>query len=306
MVDTGGALIHTVKIVANCHCLPLADAFALCVPSANTDFIDVNFAQTPDMLARTAQLTPASAGQIVYTQPISDRFGELGTGVLRQRLSSAGVVTFTNIHFTGMHPDITYLGQMGARFQSFFGDYHSKLVLFCYVSGRSVADCSRMFTGTTFQKLGYLDAFRLSSEELLGRERGIDIQFAERFLAMARQMPTLYTVNHPTGPVFLALAEAMATFSGLPFVRFDPAMFQNHLAVNYIWPVYDAIAEHNRLAFRSAPYFVTRLQRQSRAISLPEFVAGCYAAYAGVDTTAMQRAITALPFYMAFAEALGI
>ena len=299
-------MIHTIKIVANCHCLPLADAFALCMPGASTDFIDINFAQTPDMQARTAQLMSAPAGQIVYTQPLSDRFGELGTDSLRQRLGAASVVTFTNIHFTGMHPDITYLGQMGARLQSFFGDYHSKLVLFCHVSGRSVADCIRMFTGTTYHKLGYLEAFRLSSEELIGREKDIDVQFAEQFLAMARQTPTLYTVNHPTGPVFLALAEAMATYRGLAFVRFDPAMFQNHLAVNYIWPVYDAIAEHNRLAFRSAQYFVTRSQRNSRAISLPEFVAGCYAAYAAVGTLPMQQAVASLPFYTAFAEALGV
>jgi hypothetical protein len=305
-VKPGISLINSVKIVANCHCLPLADAFALCVPGASTDFIDINFAQTPDTKARTAQLEPASAGQIVYTQPISDQFGELATASLRQRLGADGVVTFTNIHFTGMHPDITYLGQMGARLQSFFGDYHSKLVLFCHVSGRSIDDCIRMFTGTTYQKLGYFDAFRLSSNELMAREKGIDIQFAEQFLAMARQAPTLYTVNHPTGSVFLALAEAMATYCDLPFVRFDPAMFQNHLSINYIWPVYDAIAEHNGLAFRSAPYFVARAQRTSRAISLPEFVAGCYAAYTAVGTLPMQQAVAALPFYIAFAEALGV
>jgi hypothetical protein len=299
-------VIRPIKIVANCHCLPLADAFALCVPSADTDFIDVNFANTPDMLARTALLASAPDGQIIYTQPISDRFAELGTDALRQRLGSAGVITFTNIHFSGMHPDTTYLGKMGARLQSFFGDYHSKLVLFCYVSGRSIGDCVGMFKGTIYQKLGYLDAFRQSSEELLGREKGIDVQFAEPFLAMARRMPTLYTINHPTGPVFLALAEAMARYGGLPFARFDPSMFQNHLAVNYIWPVYDTIAEHNRLAFRSAPYFVTRSQRASRAFGLPEFVAGYYAAYEGAGTEAMRQAVTTLPFYAAFAEALGV
>ncbi len=294
-----------VKVIANCHCLPVADALALCVEGVTTDFIDVNFAHTAEMQRRIAELEPALSGQIVYTQPLSDRFDTIATDALRQRLGANSVATFTNVYFSGLHPDITYIGQMGARLQSFFGDYHSKLVLFCYVTGRSTADCRNMFDASVYEKIGYLDAFRLSSEELLGRDKSIDVRFAEQFLELARKTPTMYTVNHPTGPVILALAEALAHHSGLSFVRFDPTHFQNHLASNYIWPVYDAIAEHNRLEFRSALYFVTNFRRQSRAISLPDFIAGSYAAYSAVETEAMQQAVKALPFYNSFAEALG-
>lgn len=298
-------MICSVKLVANCHCLPLADAFALCVPGVRTDFIDVNFAQAADNLSKIAGLA-ASEAEIIFTQLISEKLGSVATDVLRHRLGASSVVTFTNIHFTGLHPDITYLGVMGQRLQSFLGDYHSKLVLFSYASQRSLDDCLALFTGSTYERIGYFAAFDQSADELLARDAALDVRFAEAFIAMARKMPTLYTINHPTGAVFLALANALASHVGLPFLQLEPAMFQNHLSTNYIWPVYDEIAEHNRFAFRMPLVFVRKGQRDSRVATLREFVSGCYAAYAGADFSQMQRAVACTPFYMDFAERLGV
>ena len=298
-------MIHSINLVANCHCLPLADAFALCVPGVRTDFIDVNFAQTMDYPAKIAGLA-ASEAEIVFTQPISEKLGGVATDELRQRLGASGVVTFTNIHFTGLHPDITYLGGMGQRVQGFLGDYHSKLVLFSYASQRSLEDCLALFAGSTFERIGYFAAFDQSADELLVRDAALDVRFAETFIDMARKVPTLYTINHPTGAVFLALANALASHVGLPFLQWDPAMFQNHLSTNYIWPVYDEIAEHNRLAYRTPLVFVRKGQRDSRVATLREFVSGCYAAYAEADFSQMQQAVACTPFYMDFAERLGV
>ena len=298
-------MIRSVMLVANCHCLPLADAFALCVPGVRTDFIDVNFAQTADNLAKIAGLA-ASKAEIVFTQMISERLGSVATSILRRQLGVSGVVTFTNIHFTGLHPDITYLGGMGQRLQSPLGDYHSKLVLFSYASQRSLKDCLALFTGPTYERIGYFTAFEQSAGELLARDVALDVRFAEAFITMARKVPTLYTINHPTGTVFLALANALASYAGLPFLPWEPAMFQNHLSINYIWPVYNEIAEHNQLAFRTPLVFVRKGQRDSRVATLREFVSGCYAAYAEADFSQMQRAVVYTPFYMDFAERLGI
>ncbi len=298
-------MIRSVKVVANCHCLPLADAFALCVPGVQTDFIDVNFAQTADTLTKIAGLAGGEA-EIVFTQPMADHLGSLATDALRHRLGTSSVVAFTNVHFSGLHPDITYLGGMGQRLQGFFGDYHSKLVLFSYISRRSLDDCLALFAGATYERIGYLAAFDRSADELLARDTALDVRFAAAFIAMARDAPTLYTINHPTGAVFLALAKALANHAGLPFLHLDPALFQNHLATNYIWPVYDAIAEHNRLAFRMPLVFIQKSQRDSRAATLGEFVSGCYAAYAKAEFSQLQAAVASMPFYMAFAEQLGV
>jgi hypothetical protein len=296
--------MRRIKVIANCHCLPLADALALCVPGVNTDFIDVNFVRTPDMQARIADMHTAPSGQIVYTQPLSDQFDSISTVTLRQQFGSDGVTTFTNVHFNGLHPDITYLGQMGSRIENFFGPYHSKLVLYCFVSGRSITDCLKMFDGAVYEKIGYLGAFQSSSEELMARDQSIDAQFAAQFLEMTLHVPTMYTVNHPTGRVFLALAETMATKSGLKFVRHSPEFFQNHLSTSYIWPIYDAIAEHSHLAYRTKPYFIKILQRDTRVINFAEFVTGCYLSYEAAEPDELRQAVTALPFYQNFSAAL--
>lgn len=296
---------RSVTVVANCHCLPLADALALCTPGITTDFIDVNFAREPTMADKIAALSGADA-PLVFTQPISDLHGPVATSSLRQRLSPGRVVTFTNIHFVGLHPDITYLGSMGGRVQSFFGDYHSKLALFGYATRRTLAECLRLFDPLVYEAVGYLSAFTVSAAELRAREAACDVQFAETFLAMARQVPSLFTINHPTAPVFCELAATMASHAGLEFRRMGAPYAINQLANSYVWPVYDPIAEANGLAYRTPPFFIAPAGRASRSWTIEEFVAGCYDAYDGVEFRHLAAVVTQAPFYEEFAAKLGI
>ena len=293
-----------VTVVANCHCLPLADTLALCAPGLQTDFIDVNFVADPATAAKIAGIDGGE--KLVFTQPISEAHGAVATASLRSRLPPGRVLTFTNIHFTGLHPDITYVGAMGGRVQSFFGDYHSKLVLFAFATRRSRTECLHLFEPHALEQVGYLSAFERSAAELRAREAACDVRFAEAFVAMARQVPSLFTINHPTAAVFHELAAAMAAHAGLEFRRIGAAYSANGLANSFIWPVHDAIAEANGLAYRTPPFFVSTAGRASRSWTLEEFVAGCYAHYESVPFAQLAPMVAQAPFFAEFAARLGV
>ncbi len=235
---------------------------------------------------------------------LADHFDKVSTSALRAHFGNK-LVTFTNIHFNGLHPDMTYIGPMGQRIAGFFGDYHSKLVLFGYAEQRSVDDCVALFNGANYEKIGFLGMYQSSTAELLQRDRNCDVKFGPMFLEMLRVQPCLYTINHPTGPVFIEMSAMLAAHCGLEFITKNPVNFQNHLAQNYIWPVYNEIAESHRLQYRLPQFFFKANQRPSRAFNLREFVAGCYAAYSGVEFGEFSGMVKNLPFYANFKNALG-
>jgi hypothetical protein len=300
----GAKTLPKVMVVGNCHCLPLADAFALCGRVASTDFIDVSFTQQPAMAAKIDALADPNAYDVVFSIPLHDNFGQLATDRLRTLLGDR-LRTHTNIHFTGLHPDITYIGAMHRRVPGFFGDYHSKIVLFSFVTGRSARDAQALFNGQTYQRLGYFDHYAASAAELRQRDGVCDIKFANAFLEMVPREVTMYTFNHPTGRVFLTLAAAMANAAGIKFIRHGMPVFQNHLSTNYIWPVYGEIAEHHQLAYRTPPVFIRAAQRGPRSVDLGEFIAGSYAAYTSADLEDLRQMAASLPFYAAFSAALA-
>jgi len=294
---------RNVAVIANCHCLPLADALTLVARKADADFIDVTFAEQPHMLAKIDKLFSPDAAEVVFSFNLSENFGRIATTALRPVLGPR-MITFTNIHFAGLHPDITYLGPMGQRINGFFGDYHSKLVLFCFAQGRSAAQCLALFNGATYERVGFFESYAAAAAELLQRDGACDVKFAASFLEMLRERPCLYTLNHPTGAVFLELAKRLAAAADFQVADFGPAFFQNHLSVNYVWPVYDEIAEHHRLAYRSPFYFLRPTDRAARAATLEEFIAGCYEAYARAEFNEFAAMVRALPFFKSFSERL--
>ena len=293
----------SVIVIANCHCLPLADALALGGRNIKTDFIDVTFADRPHMSLKIDNLLSSASHDFVLSFNLSTQFNRLETGILRENLGDR-LRTFTNIHFDGLHPDVTYIGTIGQRTPGFFDDYHSKLVLFCFVTGRGTDDCLRLFNGGVYKKLGYFDIYANSTRELLQRDNVCDIKFAAHFLDMIRFEPCLYTVNHPTGPVFLELSALLADAVGFDFIKMNQVFFQNHLSTNFIWPVYDEIAEHHGLAYRTPAFFIKPGERVSRSASLQEFVEGSYVAYSQANFDEFAAMVKSLPFFKAFSESL--
>ncbi len=287
-------------VLANCHSLPLAEALALVGRDiAASSYIDVNFLHQPEMMAK-AEAALQDEARMILSINLSDRFGELATERLKERCG-ARLRSFTNLHFAGLHPDITYLGPMNRRVKGSLGDYHSKIVLFCFASGRNERDCLGLFNGAFYQKAGYFGMFETAAQSLRQRDEACDIGFAAAFLDMVREVPCLYSINHPTGDVLLALAKVLAAACGSAIAPFGASYFQNHLAANCIWPIYDELAEHHGLRYRTPPYFVAARGAGRRALALAEFVASSYAAYGEAAVTEeLVSAVRKMPFYDVF------
>ena len=142
------------------------------------------------------------------------------------------VVNFTNIYFTGLHPDATYIGGMGKRFLSPVGDYHSRITYLAYSKGLTIEACIQKFSSETYDKLGYYGQWDSSSIELINRDAKNDVKFAEEFLEITSKNLTLLTFNHPTSLVFNKLGNRLLNFIGLKEITLPIESQPNFLATN--------------------------------------------------------------------------
>lgn len=193
---------------------------------------------------------------------------------------------------------------MGQRFTGVLRDYHSKLVLYSFASGRSAVECTNLFNAKTYERLGFLDLLASSSQELSWRDKDLDVKFAPDFFDILKQELPLFTVNHPTDSVLQALCRRLCDHVGIDYTPFPGAALTNSLSDNCIWPVYDAVAEHHRLPYRTPQRFVVPNRAQSRSLSLGEFVSRSYQGYGEVPTGQFKGGVRALPFHDAFQAAL--
>jgi len=214
---------------------------------------------------------------IILTFANSEIFGDFSTNCLKNRFGN--VFNITNIYFSGLHPDITYVGDRGGRLQSPIGDYHSKIVLHSYLTDRSAQQCRERFCGTEYSTIGYFDDYPKSADELLARDERNEIAFGRFFLDVVKKHPSLYTVNHPTGYVFQEYTCFIARRLGLKCVRFPIPMLPNYLANSAWWPIYPEIAEEHRLEYRTPMVFKQPDVLGGRMIGLDEFVNRSYENY---------------------------
>ena len=293
-----------ITVIANCQSLVIGEALALCGHDIDVSFIDVNFLNDPATAAKVARLQVSGPDTLAVTVPLSAAFGPLETTELKALLGDR-LATMTNLFFGGLHPDITYLGAMGARIPAVMGDYHSRLALFGYVTGRGKADTMALFAPQALQRAGYMDIFGESAAELRRRDEGLDLRLAEPFLAMTREVHSMFTVNHPTAPPVLHLARMILGWFGLPHTAHGPLLLPNHLVNNYVWPVHDALAEAHGLAWRTPLAFVRANQPRGRSMDLAGFVAASFGAYDMAGREQMREAVEAMDFFVPMAQALG-
>ena len=235
---------------------------------------DVNHEGSPPYEAAVAAIN-AGLADIVISVPFGEFYPALSSSRLKG-LYGDKFLTVTSIHFTGLHPDLTYFGSFRRRFHSPLGDYHSRIALLCYLNGIGQQDCLARFNATTYKRQGYFDAFEASATELRRRDAAVDIRFAETFVEATRHVQTLYSVNHPTSTAIVALAGCIADHLGVAG-RFAADRFSNALSDGARWPIYPEVREANRLPYETE--FLFRGGTHAPAYTLEEFVAGSYRAY---------------------------
>lgn len=264
-------------VIANCHVQPIRDGLAL------SSEIDEVFS-IPVHLANTVHYTNAIE-QIKKSQ--KEKFTVLQFGGLLESASLDPeivlridrVVSFTNIYFTGLHPDMTYFGGMGKRISSPLGDYHSKICLLAFKKGLSIDQCEKLFNDSTYRQLDFYTEWTESEAELRKRDDHLDIKFADDFFQMTRRESTLYTFNHPLGIVFSRFLEKIYKYFDLTPSNFPDSYFYNYLSHNAWWPVYPEINEFHKLKNMMPVNFKAPDHLSRKFYNLTEFISSSYRLY---------------------------
>ncbi|MDD5274977.1 MAG: WcbI family polysaccharide biosynthesis putative acetyltransferase [Methylovulum sp.] len=268
-----------IGIVANCQVQPLAKLLSalydvqMVVPVPTHQFGTKHFEKPDEAFKRLVQEPDA----IVLSYNHESRFNEYSTLLLKHQVPR--FYSLTNIHFAGLHPDIIYVGDQGGRIQSPLGDYHSKIILHSFLTGRSQTDCLQRFSGNEYERLGYYHEFEKAATELRSRDSHLDIPFAENFIALLIKTPCLYTLNHPTPAVFQEYILFIATHLGLKAQRQPIALLPNYLAHSTWWPIYDEIAETHNLSYRMPMLFKQPDAIGGKLMELEQLICASYQIY---------------------------
>ena len=307
-------MTEKLTIIANCQAWPLAQAAASIGHDVRVRFIclnDVAVEGSFSNLSMRRLIEDEAAGEeLVYTFNASSTFAPADTESLREVFGER-LKTFSNIRFDGLHPDSTYFGGFGGRSTATMGEYHSKLIIYAYASGRSEADCAQLFNGLTYEQLGYFDIWSDSANYLLDREKQCDVKVVEKFLADARDQLPLFTFNHPTSSVLHDVARAVLIDAGIKNSTIGGSHFANSLYQNFIWPVYPEIIEHFGLKYSGGYTFFNMTCASedyfsSRPISLEDLIHHDFAIYRDQGTVAQFREAAAqLPFFERMSNAIG-
>lgn len=236
-----------------------------------------------------AWLADCEEAALILTIPLSERFDGLQVPQLEARYP--GRVRVMNApFFEGLFPDIVFLGEMGHRLPGPM-DGHSKLTLRAYLRRETVESCVRSFTPSSFERHGYFAAWQASTQELIRRDAQVDVPLGDVFFAHVRTVPLLLTVNHPTTALYRIICDEICRTLDLPHRDVPLASMATAQAYWPVWPIFDALADYHRLAYRTPQIFV----REHEAWSLPHFVGRSFEVYDRLGRDPLLAALRAKP-----------
>ncbi|TMV83355.1 hypothetical protein FGG78_22920 [Thioclava sp. BHET1] len=105
--------MRELTVIGNCQALCFAEAIALGAERVKCEFIDVVFKDRPESQDKLKSIIDrATPESTILSFNLSEKMGDLGTEALKLRFPGR-IQTFTNLYFSGLHPDLTYFGRMG-------------------------------------------------------------------------------------------------------------------------------------------------------------------------------------------------
>ena len=232
--------------------------------------------------------------ELVLTIPLGDDYFGLSTSRITETFSGLPVCLISNIYFSGLHPDLTYIGGLGQRIVGPLGDYHSKLAIFGFLKGVSIIDTMALFSERSYELLGYFTEYAKSMRTLEERDCIVDVPITHILDATLRSSLCFFSVNHPTSALLSAYCHEVARYledndlgrcSEMPL---DPSMCGESLAGSAIFPIYTEItAHHGVLSFGS--YAFKPEGSRVNALDLFTFLTREFETFAEVGRDALAR-----------------
>lgn len=269
-----------IGVIANCQAAPIARAIELVSSASTVLSLPVHLRGTAVFDKAHAEMSSllSDPAAVVFSFPLGEAQAELHTAMLRKR-ARARVITLTNIHFGGLHPDATYVGELDGRVASPLGDYHSRIAVAAFLAGLGSDACEALYSDETYERAGYFYEFEKAANELRARDRLVDVKLAEEFLGFVIARPSLYTLNHPVPWVFQWIAEKLCGFIGLESRGVPDEMLPNYLSGGAWWPIDDCIARFHKLGYQGCDRYRQPEARGGAFLTRQQFVRRCYGLY---------------------------
>lgn len=271
-----------VLIVGNCQVGPLAVCLSILAPH-------LTVRQIPDWDLRAAlHQDPAglatTLGEARFILCSSDFQAALSAeyGCTRD-----DVIPFPNIYFSGYHPDLVYVSNLAEnrtsnQIRTPVGDYSSALVVYGYLSGRTIDETVRLFNMDTFERAGYLNVWEQDRKNLVAIGRHMSIDLDESIVDWARHGSFMWSFNHPKLIVTEEIAKLMLKRIDEKARDVRCSDFVPDWFINSQWPVYPEIGKHlmtqGAYVFKRAPH--PDYDRFPDFMDLRQFVSLCFEEYA--------------------------
>ena len=275
-------------VIGNCQAQPLSMTLNFYCRDVTFDYFSVHIlpAITREEAIEEFKQSVLDKYHIILAAPLSEDFGAISTAHIRESFPHAHVLSIPNFYFSGLHPDLTYLGSLGERIVGPLGDYHSKLAAMGFIQGVPLRELEALFNGNTYHIAGYFENYRNSLDELFSREDEVDVKFSSELEGLLTEDHCFFSVNHPTNFLFghfvdklskvLADIGLVKRFAWLP----HPSTLPNILSTNNIYPVFPEIAEAHKLQFEGSYIFKPSFDQSIfNSMGLSEFLAGEYACF---------------------------
>jgi polysaccharide biosynthesis acetyltransferase WcbI-like protein len=153
-------------------------------------------------------------------------------------------VTIPAFGFKGLHPDSFHLegttSVLGA------GNVFSKIIVACYLLGKSIDETAAAFREDVYARLGYLDLYDADKQRVIEKFRQRQIELDDAFARWESQGRFLYTYNHPMKIVIFdilrrALQGRFMTADDVQRTAGKLAEVEDMLAPSIMWPIYPEI-----------------------------------------------------------------
>jgi hypothetical protein len=303
-------------VISNCQAQPLKHILSLFCRGIRFDGFGVHLlnpkirSEEIDRFVATA----ANSYDVVLSVQLSDDFGPLSTTGIRDAFPGRVIATIPNFYFSGLHPDLTYVGGLGRRITGPLSDYHSKVAILGYVAGFSVDQTVRLFCDDNFQKLGFYEEYSRSMTELARRDATLTISYTEEIAKLLREDLCFFSVNHPTSFLLSHFCQKVCNWletqglAGCTGWICRPSSLPNHLAHDVCFPVYPEIAAKFDLPFLGSYEFkpATIGDTPVTCLNLREFVDAEFRCLAEIPPTTLEGSTHVGEFLARGRSALGL
>jgi hypothetical protein len=282
-------------IISNCQCLPLAYTLTRLCSDTVFEPWGVHILPADKRAQLIGEFVEASKEKydFILSIPLEEEFGDLSSSRIQSSFDQP-VISISNIYFSGLHPDLTYIGGFANRVLGPLGDYHSKIALYAFVNEMPMQDALRLYSDVSYSKIGYYEEFATSFAELKRRDADVAVPVSNLLQSLIRERLCFLSVNHPSLALFVAYADQIAAAlatrnvverSNLP-AQVD--YFRESLADNVIFPVYPEIAVRHGVSGWGSYAFKPEGPNVN-PIGLREYLEGEYALFSKLGADALLK-----------------